>query len=112
MRFFVRIAVFTLLLSAMLWAQASTSQISGSVLDSTGAAIPGAAVRVSQTDTGLVRTATTTSEGSYVLPNLPIGPYRMEASKEGFSTFVQSGIVLEVSTNPTKPRQRFHPYWQ
>ncbi len=38
---------------------------------------------------------------SYLLANLPIGPYRMEVSKEGFATFVQRGIVLNVNTNPT-----------
>ena len=37
----------------------------------------------------------------YVLPNLPIGPYRLEVTKAGFSTYVQTGIVLQVATNPT-----------
>ena len=35
------------------------------------------------------------------LPNLPIGPYRLEVTKSGFSTYVQTGIVLQVATNPT-----------
>jgi hypothetical protein len=38
--------------------------------------------------------------GAYVLPNLPIGPYRLEASLPGFRTYAQSGIVLEVNANP------------
>ena len=38
---------------------------------------------------------------TYVLPNLPIGPYRLEVTKAGFSTYVQTGIVLQVATNPT-----------
>ena len=57
-------------------------------------------MRATQTDTGLVRTAMTDSAGTYVLTNLPVGPYRMEVSKDGFSTYVQTGIVLQVNTNP------------
>src|SRR6202023_4297665 len=49
---------------------------------------------------GGVRLATSGSDGSYLFPNLAIGPYRMEISKEGFTTYVQSGIVLNVNTNP------------
>ncbi len=101
MRFFVRIASLALLLSAPTWAQTSTSQISGTVQDATGAVIPAASIKVSQTDTGLTRSVSSSADGTYTLPNLPIGPYRMEVTKEGFSTFVQPGIVLEVSTNPT-----------
>src|SRR5438046_6998563 len=39
--------------------------------------------------------------GYYTLPNLPVGPYKLEASLPGFRTFVQSGIVLQVGSNPT-----------
>ena len=102
MRFFVRITFAALLALGTLWAQATaTSQISGVVQDASGAAIPGATIRVTQTDTGVSRSATSSPEGQYVLPNLPIGPYRMEVTKEGFSTFNQTGIVLEVNTNPS-----------
>lgn len=83
-----------------LWAQ-STSQISGVVHDQTGAAIPGAAVKAIQTDTGLTRSTVTSGEGEYVLPNLPVGPYRLEVEKQGFSKFVQTAITIEVNTNPT-----------
>jgi hypothetical protein len=83
----------------MMWAQ-GTSQISGTVHDPTGASIPSATVTVTQTDTGFTRTAVSASDGAYILPNLPIGPYRMEVKKEGFATFVQPGIVIEVNTNP------------
>ena len=49
----------------------------------------------------LVRTTTSAADGSYVLTNLPIGPYTLEVSKDGFTKYVQSGIVLQVDTNPT-----------
>jgi hypothetical protein len=93
--------VFLLVCSAGVWAQsAATSQISGSVLDPTGATVPEAQIKLTQTDTGLVRTATSGSDGRYVVVSLPTGPYRMEISKPGFTTFVQTGIVLQVNTNP------------
>src|SRR5580704_10647205 len=81
------------------WAQ--TSQINGAVKDSTGSAVPGAAVKATQTATGVVRNATSGADGGYVLPNLPIGPYLLEVTKDGFTKYVQTGIVLQVDTNPT-----------
>jgi hypothetical protein len=90
------------LLSPALFAQSvSTSQIAGTVQDSTGLPIPGAQVTVTETDTGGTRSAQTDAAGSYILPNLPSGPYRLEVKKDGFSTYVQSGIILQVSSNPT-----------
>ena len=79
----------------------STSQIPGTVRDTTGASIPGAAVSFTQTDTGAVRTTTSDAAGVYPLPSLPLGPYQMEVRKEGFSTYVQTGIVLQVDSAPT-----------
>jgi hypothetical protein len=88
--------------SVLLWGQAaSTAQVNGVVRDSSGLAVPGAAVKATQTATGAVRTAISGSDGAYVLPNLPIGPYLLEVTKDGFSKYVQSGIVLQVATNPT-----------
>ena len=95
---FLAAALF-LLLNLSLFAQ--VSQISGTVLDSTGATVPGATVKVTNTATGLVRTTVTGADGNYVLPDLPIGPYRMDVSKEGFASFGQTGIILQVATNPT-----------
>ena len=80
------------------WGQA-TAQIQGSVQDPSGSAVPGADIKATQTATGAVRTATTGADGRYVLPNLPIGPYRVEVTKTGFATFAQTGIVLQVNNN-------------
>ena len=89
-------------LAVLAWSQAiSTSQIQGTVQDASGAAVPSADIKVTQTDTGLVRNAMSSADGTYVLTNLPIGPYRLEVTKQGFSTYVQTGIVLQVATNPT-----------
>src|SRR5438445_7813228 len=82
-----------------LFAQA-TAQISGTVKDQSGAVLPGVEVTMTQTDTGIARSAVTNETGSYVLSNLPIGPYRFEAALPGFRSFVQTGIVLQVNANP------------
>ncbi|HEV3333302.1 MAG TPA: carboxypeptidase regulatory-like domain-containing protein [Bryobacteraceae bacterium] len=96
----ITLFVCTFLLTlASAWAQ--TSQISGIVRDASGLPIPSAAIKVTQTATGVVRTATSGAAGEYVLPNLPIGPYLLEVTKEGFAKYAQTGIVLQVDTAPT-----------
>src|SRR5438552_5594771 len=93
---------FALLVHAGLWAQtAAVSQISGTVQDSSGSAIVGAGVRVTQTETGFTRTAVTGIDGVYRFPDLPVGPYRIEATQKAFESYVQTGIVLQVNVNPT-----------
>src|SRR2546427_3843158 len=81
------------------WAQA-TAQISGTVRDPSAAVLPGVELTATQTETGLVRKTISNETGSYVLPNLALGPYRLEAALPGFRTFVQQGIVLQVNSNP------------
>jgi hypothetical protein len=94
--------VITLLVSAFMcasvWAQA-TAQISGTVRDQTGAVLPGVEVTATQTDTGVSRATITNETGSYVMPSVPVGPYRLEAVLPGFRTFVQTGIVLQVNAD-------------
>lgn len=76
------------------------SQISGVVRDAGGGVLPGVEVTVTKIDTGMTRTTFTNADGSYTLPNLPVGPYQLEVVLEGFSTYVRDGIVLEVSSSP------------
>jgi len=99
----MRIAVLILTrvgIGTLAWGQGSTAQIRGVVRDATGSVVVGAEVKVTQTATGAVRTTITGEDGAYTLPSLPVGPYLFEVSKEGFAKYVQSGIVLEVDTNP------------
>src|SRR5205807_8316396 len=72
----------------------------GSARDQSGAVLPGVEIRATQTDTGITRDAITNETGSYSLTNLPIGPYRLEASLPGFRTYARSGIVLQVDSSP------------
>src|ERR1700752_4851518 len=78
----------------------ATAQISGTVRDQSGAVLPGVEVTATQTQTGVARMAITNETGSYVLPNLALGPYKLEAALAGFRTFIQTGIVLQVNDSP------------
>jgi carboxypeptidase family protein len=93
------IGLVFLLTSASAWAQA-TAQLNGRVTDESGAVLPGVTVTVTQTDTQFTRTVATDGTGSYVMPNLPTGPYRLEVSLQGFRSYVQTGIVLQVGATP------------
>src|SRR5579864_4600623 len=90
--------LIVVLTAAVGFAQA-VSQISGTVKDSTGAVVPGVEVTATQTDTGIKRTVASDETGFYILPNLPLGPYRLEATRDGFSPFVQTGIQLQVGSS-------------
>src|SRR5207244_6678642 len=78
----------------------ATAQINGSVKDATGAVLPGVQVTATRTDTGISRSTITDETGSYILPDLTVGPYRLEAALTGFRTYVQTGIVLQVNSSP------------
>ncbi len=96
------VLMLLLLTFTNVWAQTvGTAQMNGSVKDPGGLALPGVTITVTQTDTGLTRTAVTDETGSYTLQNLPVGPYRFEAMLSGFRTYQQTGIVLQVGGNPT-----------
>ena len=96
--------LFLLLLSScfppeeqLLRAQAiGGGQIQGTVTDETGSAVSGATVEAVQTESGLHRTVTSGADGGYNLPSLPVGPYTLKVTAAGFSTYDQSGIVIQV----------------
>ena len=76
----------------------AVAQLSGTVADETGGAMPGVTVTAIQTDTGMTRVVTTGLNGGFVFTNLPVGPYKLTAKLTGFSTFEQTGITLAVGT--------------
>jgi hypothetical protein len=92
-------SVGVLLLCSIAWAQA-TAQLNGRVTDDSGAILPGVTVTATQTGTGFTRTVVTDESGAWLMPNVPIGSYRLEISLQGFRTYVQTGIVLQVNSNP------------
>src|SRR6266852_3830391 len=84
------------ILDGNVWGQA-TAQISGTVRDQSGAVLPGVEVTATQTSTGISRSTISNETGAYLMPNVVVGPYRLEAALPGFRTFVQTGIVLQVN---------------
>ena len=85
------------ILALLFLAQQNTATISGRVLDSSGAAVPGAMVVARNVETGLERPAITDETGAYTIPLLPIGPYDVSGELAGFKKAVKTGIVLQVA---------------
>ena len=79
-----------------LWAQSPNGNINGLVSDPATGAIVGAEVVAVNDVTGVQYTTKTNSEGIYVLPSLPPGPYRLQVSKVGFKTIIKPDIILNV----------------
>src|SRR5262249_53799929 len=75
------------------------AQIAGIVTDPAGAAVPGAQLTATQTETNTSYSAVSGVNGAYVMPYLPVGPYRLEVSASGFAKYVQTGILLSVGNN-------------
>jgi len=94
---FVRAIVALIALpTCLVFAQLPAGTILGLVKDSSGAVIPGAGITIMNTDTSLTRNGASDEDGSYRFPALPVGHYRLEVTKEGFSTLTRTGITLEV----------------
>ena len=96
----VLVAPLVLLLSAFhpafVTAQVAQAELRGTVLDESGAALPGATITATHVDTGTVRNTVTTATGTYLMPALPIGAYRVVAELAGFGSLAKEGIRLAV----------------
>src|SRR6266567_7758522 len=90
--------VFVLLAAVSLSAQTFRGTILGTVTDPSGAVIAGAKVTVKNTGTGLERVSQTSADGSYSLPELPIGSYTVTVVQQGFQTFIATGVTVDVAT--------------
>jgi hypothetical protein len=78
-------------------AQTFRGTILGIVTDATGGAVPGATVTVRNVNTGLLRATETQGDGSYRVPELPIGSYDVTIEKAGFQTSITSGVKVDVA---------------
>lgn len=92
-----RLALLCLAIAMAAAAQTSTGTIAGTVLDSSGAVIPGATVRLVGTVTGEVaRELTSGADGTFVAPLLRPSTYTVEVIAQGFKQLTRPGIVLRV----------------
>jgi hypothetical protein len=84
-----------------LLAQQGTAAISGRVSDEQGAILPGVSIIVTNEETGVFREVSTSTEGTYSVPQLVPGRYKVVASLTGFRTLERSGLILQVGTTLT-----------
>lgn len=85
-----------LFLHSCILAQSPTATLNGRVLDSSGAAVVGAAVDATDVNTNLTYHCVTNGEGLYTILNLPPGPYRVEVAKPGFKALIKPDVTLHV----------------
>jgi hypothetical protein len=87
-----------LLLTFPVSAQKTSGQISGTVLDQSGAAIPDATINITQVGTNAQRVVTTNAEGGYTVPDLPIGIYKVSVTKTGFKETIAENVTVNVAS--------------
>src|SRR5436190_1635867 len=91
------ILAVVVLTANVLVAQTFRGTILGTVTDASGAVVSGAQVTARNVNTGLERTTQTSSDGSYSVPELPIGTYTVTVSQSGFQTSATTGVVVDVA---------------
>ncbi len=97
----VRVSQLITFLSVVLWAlfslgQSETGQMAGTVVDQSGAVVPGATIAVTNTGTNRVSTATTGASGQFSVPALGPGHYKVEVKAANFKTVTQE-VTLQVN---------------
>ncbi|MBI3696743.1 MAG: carboxypeptidase regulatory-like domain-containing protein, partial [Acidobacteria bacterium] len=80
------------------FAQSTTQQISGFVKDASGLAVPSAKVSVRHVNTSQTRTTLVNETGYYLVTNIPIGSYEIEAEATGFKKFLQKRVIVDVNS--------------
>ena len=99
---FLVVGVAPFLVPNLVIGQFTTASLSGTVADTTGAAIPDAKITVQNADTGFTQTVASGATGDYLFSRLPVGNYKLTVEKQGMTTYVQSGIRLEVNQAATQ----------
>ncbi len=104
-RWYLHLVCLSLSIALLLWPRAAQAQIAGTasiqgtVTDSTGAVVANANIALTNESTQVKRTSRSDGSGIYVFPNIPVGTYDLSVSSQGFKTFLEKAIVLEVGSN-------------
>ena len=81
------------------FAQFDSATVSGAVLDTTRAVLPGTDVTLVSVGTGLERRAVTNEAGVFTFPNVPVGEYRLVAALSGFRSVTKTGVTVNAGVN-------------
>jgi hypothetical protein len=91
------LAAACLLVPAMVFGQAATGSLTGTVTDGT-APLPGVTMTVTNPATGFTRNTVSDADGSFRFPGLPVGKYSVKADLTGFATVTVEGVEVDVAT--------------
>ena len=97
MRTLLTVVVSAIVLAAGASAQSESAALTGTVSDPTGAVIPGAAVRLTHTATNTTSEVVTGESGLYYVPGLRPGLYSVTVTRDGFKSYANSAITLQVN---------------
>src|SRR6266850_3307300 len=99
----VKLVLGLFILAGLATAQETRGSLSGLVSDSSGAVVPGATMRLTNVETGVVLTTTSNEAGLYRFLFLNPGKYRLVVTISGFKTFERDNIELSVNQSGTLP---------
>lgn len=97
----ITIALLTLFSSVVALAQGTTSRFTGTVVDASGAAVPGATVTLTNEGTNISFKTQTSDTGAYAFDLIQVGVYQVTVEKTGFKKFVSSGNVVQINQPAT-----------
>ena len=92
------IAAISFMTLSVCWGQGSAGGVSGHILDSSGAAIADASIRVGNLETGVTNTIRSTADGNFLVNGLNPGTYQLTVSKEGFATAIVKPVAVSIAT--------------
>jgi len=96
LRRWICLVVCTLAAAGVAYAQTPLGRVAGSVLDASGAALPGATVTLTSEQTAQIQIATTNETGAFLFPQVPVGSYKVEAALPGFKTATFNNVAVAV----------------
>ena len=101
----VVVAILAMSGTSRIFAQGATGTISGTVVDSNGAVVPGATATLTSQSTAQVRDATTNDSGTFAFPLLPVGTYKLEVTAKGFKTVIANDVQVNITQTTTLERR-------